>query len=414
MVKQSSHSSKTDQDPYFKKDVQYQYRGRNLNFRVSQELFSSQDIDAGTKHLLKTLASEGSLSCEKVLDFGCGYGPLVIAIKSAYPSSEVHGVDKDALALEYARQNAKINNVPDIKIYGSLGYDDVLDNDFNLIVSNIPGKAGNEVLLHILKDAQFHLRQDGRVAIVVIDAIGEFVADVLSDPGIKILFQKKWPGYLVFHYQFLTPTPSRGRLESKSFASGIYIRNENIIPYENSQLSIKTTYNLPEFDTLSYDTELLLSELKKIKGRRLEKAIVFNPGQGYVPVALTKLVSVQEVNLIDRDLQALRVSRVNLINNGYPENRIRLFHQIGIQEESVLADYVIGILQEKDNPAVHEMFIQEAVAQLAIGGMIILASSSTAITRVVARIDPEKSLDIVDRQKSKGKSLIVLKQKINK
>jgi len=123
-------------DPYFKKDVKYQYRGRTLNFRVSQELFSSQDIDVGTKRLLKTLTDEGFENYQKVLDFGCGYGPIAIALKSACPSSEIHGVDKDALALDYANQNAQINNISDIKIYPSLGYDNVLDDDFDLIVSN--------------------------------------------------------------------------------------------------------------------------------------------------------------------------------------------------------------------------------------------------------------------------------------
>lgn len=413
MTKHFGRSSQTDPDPYFKKEVKYQYRGRTLNFRVSQELFSSQDIDTGTKHLLKTLTDEGFESYEKVLDFGCGYGPIAIALKSACPSSEVHGVDKDALALKYTRQNAKINNVPDIKIYPSLGYDDVLDDDFDLIVSNIPGKVGNEVLSHILKDARFHLVRRGRVAIVVIDAIGDYVTGVLSDPRVKILFRKRWSDHLVFHYQFQIPAPSMIESKSESFAAGAYARGENIVPFENSQLSINTTYNLPEFDTLNYGTELLLGRLKIVKGRKIEKAIVFNPGQGYIPVALTKLTEVREVNLIDRDLQALRVSRLNLINNGYSSNMIRLSHQVGISgEKPVPSDCIIGILPEKDNPAVHKMFVHEAASQLVKDGIIFLASSSTAVTRVAAKIKSEKLLNIVDRQKSKGRSLIVLKPRI--
>lgn len=413
MAKHFGRSNKTDPDPYFKKEVKYQYRGRTLNFRVSQELFSSQDIDIGTKHLLKTLTDEGFESYEKVLDLGCGYGPIAISLKSACPLSEVHGVDKDALALGYTNQNAKINNAPDIKIYGSLGYDDVLDDNFDLIVSNIPGKVGNEVLSHILKDARFHLRKQGRVAMVVIDAIGDYVTEVLSDPGIKMLFRKRWPGHLVFHYQFQISASSMTEFKSKSFAAGTYARGQNVIPFENSQLSIKTTYNLPEFDTLSYDTELLLGRLKIVKGRQIEKAIIFSPGQGYIPVALTKLAEVREINLIDRDLQALRVSKINLINNGYPANRIHLSHQVGISgEKPVLADCIIGILLEKDNPAVHAMFIRQAAARLTKGGMIILASSSTAITRVAAKINSEKLLNIIDRQKTKGRSVIVLKPRV--
>lgn len=406
-------SGESEPDPYFKKEINFQYRRRTLNFRVSQELFSSQDVDTGTKHLLKTLTDEGFENYEKVLDFGCGYGVIGITLKRINPSSEVHGVDKDALALEYTSQNAKINNVPDIKIYPSLGYDDIFDDDFDLIVSNIPGKVGNNVLSHILKDAQFHLAPQGRVAIVVIDAIGDYVTRVLSDPAVKILFHKRWPDHLVFHYQFQIRPDIMIESNPKSFAAGIYFRDRKIVRFNNSQFFIKTTYNLPEFDTLGYTTELLLDRLKILNNQHIEKAIIFNPGQGYVPVALAKLTGVRQINLIDRDLQALRVSRLNLINNGYPSNMILLSHQVGILEEkTVLSDCIIGVLPEKDNPAVHAMFVSQVSSQLAKKGVAILASSSTAITRVATKIKSERLLEIVDRRKSKGKSVIVLKQKV--
>jgi 16S rRNA G1207 methylase RsmC len=59
MSKHFLPGGETDPDPYFKKYIEYQYRDRTLIFRVSQELFSSQDIDVGTKHLLKTLTDKG-------------------------------------------------------------------------------------------------------------------------------------------------------------------------------------------------------------------------------------------------------------------------------------------------------------------------------------------------------------------
>src|SRR5216684_2970136 len=95
-------------DPYFKKIVQYKYRDNNLEFRVSQSLFSSYAIDTGTQRLLRTLASEKFDAYSKVLDLGCGYGPIGIALKSAYKPSIVHMVDRDALAIEYSRQNAEL------------------------------------------------------------------------------------------------------------------------------------------------------------------------------------------------------------------------------------------------------------------------------------------------------------------
>ena len=41
-------------DPHYKKDVTLSIAGRGLRFRVSQTLFSSHGIDAGTELLLRT------------------------------------------------------------------------------------------------------------------------------------------------------------------------------------------------------------------------------------------------------------------------------------------------------------------------------------------------------------------------
>src|SRR3989344_7708423 len=98
-------------DPYFKKNITYRYRGHDLSFNISQGLFSSQDIDVGTKHLLKTMADNGFDDFRKVLDLGCGYGPIGISLKVASPNTEMHMVDIDALAIKYTRENAKRNNV---------------------------------------------------------------------------------------------------------------------------------------------------------------------------------------------------------------------------------------------------------------------------------------------------------------
>ena len=47
-----------DCDPYYKKDITLDVGGRGLKFRVSQTLFSSYGIDAGTELLLRTLHRE--------------------------------------------------------------------------------------------------------------------------------------------------------------------------------------------------------------------------------------------------------------------------------------------------------------------------------------------------------------------
>jgi len=398
-------------DAYLKKDISYNYRGKELKFYVSQALFSSHSIDLGTNHLLKTLTSERFNKYNKVLDLGCGYGPIGNSLKSFYEPSVVHMVDRDALALEFSKQNVKFNNLSGVKIYGSLGYDDISDTDFDLIVSNIPAKVGEPVLSHVLEDARFYLCQGGKVAIVVIDAIGDYVTKVLkSNKNINILFYKRWSGYLVFHYEFLDDSPIRPKLNA--FDRGLYNRGKQNILFDNSEVSIETAYGLSEFDTLSYETETILNKLKDFKDREINRAIIFNPEQGIIPTVLAKTTKVKEINLIDRDLEALRMSKKNLISSGFNPEKILLFHEVGIPKTNKgLADLVIGILDEKDDPKVHLMLVKEAREQLLTGGLLILGSGSTPITRIESFIKRGKLFEVIARQKSKRKSLIVLKRR---
>lgn len=398
-------------DVYFKKEIPYDYRGRKLKFQVSQALFSSFDVDIGTRHLLQTLISEKIDKYDKVLDLGCGYGPIGISLKSFFQQSIVHMVDRDALALKYSKENVELNCLNGVKIYASLGYDDISETDFDLIVSNIPAKVGEPVLSHILEDARFYLCPGGRVVVVVMDAIGDYVTKVLkSNKDINILFYKRWPGHLVFHYEFIKNNYVKPELNA--FDRGIYNRSEQDIALSNSTISIKTAYGLPEFDVLSYETEMILDKLNDFRDKKINKTTVFNPEQGIIPIVIEKFIKVTEVDLIDRDLEALRVSRRNLIANGFNSEKISLFHQVGLsQSRNSTSDFIVGILDEKDDPKVHIMFLKEAIELLSKDGVLILASGSTPITRLESLIKREKTLRVVERQKSKKKSLIVLRKR---
>ena len=137
-----------------KKTVDFRYAGTTLQFAVAQSLFSSHQIDIGTQHLLKSLVCIDLSHARKILDLGCGYGPLGLALAQLAPESEIHLVDRDALAAAFARHNGALNNIPNVTAYGSLGYDDVMERGFDVVVSNIPGKAGESVIRDLLFRAE--------------------------------------------------------------------------------------------------------------------------------------------------------------------------------------------------------------------------------------------------------------------
>lgn len=400
-------------DATYKKTIEYKFRGHILSFKISQMIFSSLGVDLGTHHLLRTFETEKVDTYDKVLDLGCGYGPLGIALKKFSPKTEVHMVDIDALSLDYSKINAKLNSMTDIKIYGSLGYDDVQDTDFDLIVSNIPAKVGNKALSHMLQEAQFYLKSGGKVAVVVIDAIVDYVTQVLTtDPAIHISFQKKLPGYTVFHYEFIT---KKIKPQKSAFERGIFDRCETPLLVGNTKKKLKTVYGLSEFDTLDYETQFLLKKLKILQNKPLQNLFLFCPRQGHLPLAIILYTKVAKVTLSDRNLLALRTSKRNLILNGYNKDNIIVRFQSDLSLDIKNSfECIVGIFPKKSDCRLQVLCIEQATHMLANSGIVILASSSTVITRLEQVINKNKMLQIRERSRFKGNSVIVLKHRDKK
>jgi 16S rRNA (guanine1207-N2)-methyltransferase len=395
-----------DKDVYFHKTVSFRTGKQQLEFRTSQELFSSHDIDTGTRFLLRSILEAGYRP-NRILDLGCGYGPLGITLKKLYPESIVHMIDRDALAIEYSRQNAEINGLDDVEIYGSLGYDDVKQSDYDLIVSNIPGKAGETIITYLLREAQYYLAPGGITAIVVVAALESLVAKILKEiPACEIMLRRNRSGHAIFHYKF--NEPNLPKPEYSAVERGIYDRNNLKISIEGLDFTMRTAYGLAEFDSLSYGSEILITALKNTQSRDMPRAVVFNPGQGHIAVALWKLIHPGTIELADRDLLALRYSRLNLTSNGCPPEKIHILHQVGLgRKDNEKVELIAGVLRDESKEAIF-LAIQQAIERLSHEGKIIIAGGSTAITRLVTQIEREGRLRTKAQERRRGQSLLVL------
>ena len=251
-----------DWDPYYKKEVTLRIGGRGLVFRVSQTLFSSFGIDAGTEFLLRTLHREGG-KFRKVLDLGCGYGPIGIVLKALNPGTALHMVDRDSLAVGYAAENAQHNGITDALVYASIAFDDVEDRDFDLIAMNMPGKGGEAVIASWLRSAPLYLSRNGKVAVVVVSPLEPLVDEAVAGiPGASVVFRRRRASHTVLVYSVDSGQDPPQPLV-RSFDRGDYDRSHAAFAYGQTRYSMRTVFGLPQFDSLNSPDAVAFQRARK-------------------------------------------------------------------------------------------------------------------------------------------------------
>lgn len=136
--------------------------GQKFIFYSDNGVFCKDRLDFGTRLLLESLPLESILG--KVLDVGCGYGPIGISI-SKVTKSEVVMCDINRRALHLAKMNVGANKV-DVDVIESDGYSNI-DNIFDIIITNPPIRAGKKVVYEILMNARHHLVEKGILYLVI-------------------------------------------------------------------------------------------------------------------------------------------------------------------------------------------------------------------------------------------------------
>jgi 16S rRNA G1207 methylase RsmC len=153
--------------------------GQLLTFYSTWGLFSPRGIDEGTQLLLKHVSVNSTDDC---LDLGCGYGPIGITLARLAPEGQTLLVDKDFIAIEYSQKNIEQNQVHNARVMLSNGFDHIDPScRFDLIASNIPAKVGKELLTLILHDAKARLNPDGKLYVVTINGLRQFMKRYLTE-----------------------------------------------------------------------------------------------------------------------------------------------------------------------------------------------------------------------------------------
>jgi 16S rRNA (guanine1207-N2)-methyltransferase len=184
-------------DIYFKKRIDYTHQGQSFAFDVAHTLFSSYQIDEGTDLFLRTI---NVAEPRTILDMGCGCGVIGVVLARRFPQAQVTMIDRDLLAVRYARHNAELNGVSNATVLGSVGLEQVPDTQFDLIVSNIPAKIGDEAIeQEFLLGPLTRLRPGGDYWFVVVSGLNRLIPHLGVRHHLKLKQVKKRAGHAIYH-----------------------------------------------------------------------------------------------------------------------------------------------------------------------------------------------------------------------
>jgi len=187
-----------------RRELRFLYRGELLSFVVDTGVFASRGLDPGTALLIEHLSvSDG----DRVLDLGCGWGPVGVAAAKSTPRGTVVLTDVNRRAVRLARENLARNRVTNAEVRAGPMFEPVRGERFDVIATNPPFHAGRESLLRILEAAPEHLSPGGRLLLVGKGSQGiRFYQAWLRErwsPGIEVV--GRGSGYRVL------AAPKRGR-----------------------------------------------------------------------------------------------------------------------------------------------------------------------------------------------------------
>lgn len=139
-------------------------RGLEFTFISDAGVFSKTRVDTGTKLLIESVDFQGA---KRVLDLGCGYGPIGIVVAKFMPDSTVTMVDVNGRAVELANLNIQLNNILNATVFCGDGFLPIRSEKFDLILTNPPIRAGKAVLYRLIEESVEHLNPGGRFCSVL-------------------------------------------------------------------------------------------------------------------------------------------------------------------------------------------------------------------------------------------------------
>lgn len=151
--------------------IEVNYNSENFSFISDNSVFSKRELDYGTKLLIDGFLKETNSSLEslKCLDLGCGWGVVGILCTKFCDKANFDFVDVNERAIKLTEENLKLNKIEtkNTCIKASDVCDEIINNKYDIVVTNPPFRAGNEVLFKFFSQAKQVLNKSGKFIVVL-------------------------------------------------------------------------------------------------------------------------------------------------------------------------------------------------------------------------------------------------------
>ncbi len=174
------------------RQIHYVINGVSFTLTTDKGVFSKSELDEGSRLLIETLSSLPLGN--KILDIGCGYGPVGLSLAYITPSLNVICSDVNTRALALCEKNASSLGLSHrVTCLQSDIYVEI-EGQFDSIVSNPPIRAGKKVTYAIYTGAKDHLIDGGSLYIVIrkkqgAPSVMEFLKETFGN--VEVLAKKK-------------------------------------------------------------------------------------------------------------------------------------------------------------------------------------------------------------------------------
>lgn len=176
--------------------------GHKLSLVSGSGVFAQGRVDIGTSVLFRETAPPAP---GRILDLGCGFGVIGLAIAAAVPGATVTGVDVNERAVLLANENAAALGLTD-RFVASTPDAVPAGTTYDEIWSNPPIRIGKEALHELLLTWLARLAPDGRAVLVVGknlggDSLQRWLGEqgyptvrLASAKGFRVLESRRAPG----------------------------------------------------------------------------------------------------------------------------------------------------------------------------------------------------------------------------